>query len=114
MLHPQVKRGFYIADFKPLRNQELTHCAVRNPRIQVKVSLVIYPNKCGHPGLRTEASDRGVHFCLLLRHANGLILKPAAFRKLYPVKFLGMDTGLRRYDGIAGLSLDDFMFESSK
>ena len=60
-------------------------------------------------GPRVEAPDRGVHFCRLLRQANGLILKPAALRKLYPVKFLKMDPGFRRYDGIAGLSFDDFL-----
>jgi hypothetical protein len=33
----RISGNFYIADFKPLRNQELSHCAVMNPRIQVQV-----------------------------------------------------------------------------
>ena len=72
------------------------------------MDLILASRKLVVPGL-TDTSDRGVHFCRLLRHANGLILKPATLRKFYRVKFLEMDTGFRRYDGITGLLLDDFM-----
>ena len=75
----------------------------------VQLQPILVRGRSPYIGLRAEASDRGVHFCLLLRHANGLILKPAALRKFYRVKILEMDTAFRRYDGIAGLSLDDFM-----